>query len=74
MTTTTFPRRELAIGWHALVDSSKKEALIIGEIKRPGSYVSSGLQLVTKPSEVELMSALDGFGKNVIRRRDVKAK
>jgi hypothetical protein len=74
MTAPTFPRRELAIGWHALADVTKKKALVIGEVKVPGSFVVSGLDIITKPTEAELNAALEGYEKNIPRKRDIPKK
>ena len=63
MTATPNSRRDLAIGWHALVDVTKKKALVIGEIKGKGSYVVSALELVSKANEEELNTALAGLDK-----------
>lgn len=74
MTAPTFPRRDLAIGWHALADSTKKKAVVIGEVKTAGSYVVSGLDLISKPTEAELNAALEGYEKNIIRKREIPKK
>lgn len=71
MTAPTFPRRELPIGWNALADVPKKKALVIGEVKKPGSFVVSGLQIITKATEEELNTALEGYEKNIPRKRDI---
>lgn len=69
MTATPTPRRDLAVGWHALVDAQKKKALVIGEVKGKGSYVVSTLELVSKATEAELNAALEGFEKSVPKKR-----
>jgi hypothetical protein len=69
MTAPTFPRRDLAVGWHALVDAQKKKALVIGEVKAAGPYVVSALELVSKATEAELNTALEGFEKSFPRKR-----
>ncbi len=63
MTQTPYARRDLGFGWHALVDNEKKKALVIGEVKAPGSYVVSALELVSKATEAELLASLDGIDK-----------
>lgn len=74
MTAPTFPRRDLAIGWHALADVAKKKALLIGEVKAAGSFVVSGLELISKPTEAELNAALEGYEKNIVRKREIPKK
>lgn len=66
-------KRYLQPGWNALVDVASKKSLIIGERKSPTSYVVSSLEIINRPTEQELLLALDGYEKISIRKRPVSA-
>ena len=58
-------KRNLQIGWHALVDNSKMKAIVIGRVSHPGPYVFSSLDLVSKDTEQELMESIASYEKMV---------
>lgn len=56
-------KKNIPVGWNALLDRPSNVALIIGEVKAPGPHAFTKLELVTKPTEAELLTATEGFVK-----------
>lgn len=54
-------KKTMSLGWNALVNREKGVALILGETKKPGPYAVTVLEVVNKPTEAELMTALAGL-------------
>ena len=58
---TKYPEFEIPLGWNALLDNTKKTALIIGEYKVKGKARTT-LTLINKPTKDELLSSIpEGF-------------
>lgn len=57
----TLEKKTIPLGWNALVNREKGVALFLGETKKPGPYAFTALELVSKPTESELMAALAGL-------------
>lgn len=57
-----FKQISVPLGWNALVNHTDKIALILGENKSLKSSANTVLELLTKPTEAELRSAVQALG------------
>jgi hypothetical protein len=64
-------KKNIPIGWNALLDRSNNVALIIGEVKAAGPHAFTKLELLTKPTETELLAATEGFVKKYPMKKNV---
>lgn len=64
-TSHNFPEIVLPLGWNALVNHAKKEAIVCGEYKVTGKAFTR-LELMTKPTKQELVDAIEAIGYKVV--------
>lgn len=62
-------KKTIPVGWNALVNREKGVALFLGEIKNPGPYAVTALEVVNKPTEAELMAALAGLKVEQLKKK-----
>lgn len=62
-------KKNIALGWNALVDREKGVALFLGETKKLGPYAVTALEVVNKPTEAELMAALSGLKVEQLKKK-----
>lgn len=57
-----FKQISVPLGWNALINHADKVALILGNNKSIKSSANTALELLTKPTEAELRSAVQALG------------
>ena len=57
-----FKQFSVPLGWNALLNHTDKVALVLGENKSTKSSANTVLELLTKPTEAELRSAIQTLG------------
>lgn len=60
--TQNFKELTIPVGWNALLNHNDKIALFIGENKSTKSSARTVLELLSKPNEAELRSAIQALG------------
>jgi Holliday junction resolvasome RuvABC DNA-binding subunit len=57
-----FKEFNIPLGWNALLNHKDKVALVLGENKSLKSSARTVLELLSKPTEAELLSAVQALG------------
>lgn len=57
-----FKQINVPLGWNALINHTDKVALVLGQNKSLKSSANTTLELLTKPTEAELNSAIQALG------------
>lgn len=60
-----FKEISIPLGWNALINNKDKVALVLGENKSLKSSANTTLELLSKPTEAELRSAIQTLGYSV---------
>lgn len=66
-----FKTFNIPIGWNALINHEKKTALVLGENKSDKSSARTVMELLSKPTEAQLRSAIQALGytaKDLVRK------
>lgn len=57
-----FKKISVPLGWNALLNHTDRVALVLGNNKSSNSNANTALELMTKPTEAELRSAIQALG------------
>ena len=57
-----FKKINVPLGWNALINHTDKSALFLGQNKNLKSSANTVLELMSKPTEAELRSAIQTLG------------